>query len=45
MEAYRTQGLTGFAFGMGVERIAMLTHDVPDLRMFFENETRFLSQF
>lgn len=35
----------GFAFGMGVDRIAMLRHGVPDLRMFFENDLRFLRQF
>lgn len=36
---------TGFAFGMGVERFAMLRYKVDDLRMFFENDLRFLSQF
>ena len=36
---------TGFAFGMGVERIAMLKYAVGDLRMFFENDVRFLKQF
>ncbi len=36
---------TGFAFGLGVERLAMLRYEVPDLRMFFENDIRFLSQF
>ena len=36
---------TGFAFGMGIERIAMLKYQVPDLRMFFENDIRFLKQF
>jgi phenylalanyl-tRNA synthetase alpha chain len=35
----------GFAFGLGVERLAMLRYGVPDLRMFFENDIRFLSQF
>ena len=35
----------GFAFGMGIERIAMLKHGVPDLRMFFENDLRLLEQF
>lgn len=38
-------GLTGFAFGMGVERIAMLLHEVPDLRLMFAGDTRFLGQF
>jgi len=36
---------TGFAFGMGVERIAMLKYGIPDLRMMFENDVRFLRQF
>ncbi|MBP2675147.1 MAG: pheS, partial [Deltaproteobacteria bacterium] len=36
---------SGFAFGMGVERIAMLRHGVSDIRLFFENDIRFLSQF
>ncbi|MAF16965.1 MAG: phenylalanine--tRNA ligase subunit alpha [Marinomonas sp.] len=36
---------TGFAFGMGVERFAMLRYKVDDLRMFFENDLRFLTQF
>jgi phenylalanyl-tRNA synthetase alpha chain len=35
----------GFAFGMGVERIAMLRHGVPDLRRFFDNDVRMLEQF
>jgi phenylalanyl-tRNA synthetase alpha chain len=35
----------GFAFGMGVERIAMLKHGVPDLRLFYDNDLRFLRQF
>jgi len=36
---------TGFAFGLGVERLAMLRYGVGDLRMFFDNDIRFLSQF
>ena len=36
---------TGFAFGMGIERIAMLKYGVKDLRLFFENDIRFLKQF
>jgi phenylalanyl-tRNA synthetase alpha chain len=35
----------GFAFGMGIERIAMLKHGVPDLRLLYENDLRFLEQF
>jgi phenylalanyl-tRNA synthetase alpha chain len=36
---------TGFAFGLGVERLAMLRYGINDLRLFFENDLRFLSQF
>ncbi|HEX9243324.1 MAG TPA: phenylalanine--tRNA ligase subunit alpha [Anaeromyxobacter sp.] len=36
---------TGFAFGMGVERMAMLRHGIDDLRLYFENDLRFLEQF
>lgn len=36
---------TGLAFGMGVERMAMLKHGIHDIRLFFENDVRFLSQF
>lgn len=36
---------SGFAFGMGVERIAQLIYRVPDLRLYWENDTRFLEQF
>ena len=36
---------TGFAFGMGVERLTMLRYEVNDLRAFFENDLRFLKQF
>ena len=36
---------TGFAFGMGIERLAMLRYGVDDLRLFFENDLRFLHQF
>lgn len=38
-------GTVGFAFGMGVERIAMLLHGIEDIRLFFENDLRFLRQF
>ena len=40
-----TKKYSGFAFGLGVERMAMLKHDIPDLRIFFENDYRFLKQF
>ncbi|MFN7984238.1 MAG: phenylalanine--tRNA ligase subunit alpha, partial [Vicinamibacterales bacterium] len=36
---------TGFAFGVGIERVAILRHQVQDIRMFFENDLRFLEQF
>ena len=36
---------TGFAFGMGIERIAMLLHQIGDIRLFYENDVRFLEQF
>ncbi len=42
---YDTDRFTGFAFGMGVERVAMLKYGIDDLRRFFENDLRFLNQF
>jgi phenylalanyl-tRNA synthetase alpha chain len=42
---YDPERIQGFAFGMGIERIAMLKHGVPDLRMFYDNDVRFLEQF
>jgi phenylalanyl-tRNA synthetase alpha chain len=42
---YDPERVQGFAFGMGVERIAMLRHGVPDLRRFFDNDVRVLEQF
>jgi phenylalanyl-tRNA synthetase alpha chain len=42
---YDPECVQGFAFGMGVERIAMLRHGVPDLRRFFDNDVRVLEQF
>jgi len=42
---YDSERYTGFAFGMGVERLAMLRYGVNDLRLFFENDLRFLGQF
>jgi phenylalanyl-tRNA synthetase alpha chain len=42
---YDPDEVQGFAFGMGIERIAMLRHGVPDLRLFFDNDVRFLEQF
>lgn len=40
-----TERFTGFAFGMGVERIAMLKYGVDDIRLFYENDMRFINQF
>ena len=40
-----SERFTGFAFGMGAERLAMLKYGINDLRMFFENDVRFLRQF
>ncbi len=42
---YDPEEWTGFAFGMGIERIAMLKYGVDDIRLFFENDLRFLKQF
>jgi phenylalanyl-tRNA synthetase alpha chain len=42
---YDPERYQGFAFGMGIERIAMLKHGVPDLRLFFDNDLPFLEQF
>jgi phenylalanyl-tRNA synthetase alpha chain len=42
---YDPEAVTGWAFGMGVERVAMLKYGVDDIRLFFENDLRFLAQF
>ncbi len=42
---YDSEKYTGYAFGMGVERIAMLKYGINDIRLFFENDVRFLRQF
>jgi len=42
---YDPDELTGYAFGMGVERLVMLKHGIDDLRLLYENDLRFLSQF
>ena len=49
-ELFRTVGydpekVSGFAFGMGIERVAMLKYGVNDIRLFFTNDLRFLKQF
>ena len=45
MSGYDPAQVSGFAFGMGVERIAMLAYGVDDLRLFYDNDVRFLHQF
>ena len=45
MSSFDPDKVSGFAFGMGVERIAMLTYGIDDLRLFFDNDIRFLRQF
>jgi len=45
MVGYDTDKYTGFAFGMGIERIAMLKYGIEDIRKFYENDMRFLGQF
>jgi len=45
MGGYNPQEVTGFAFGMGVERIAMLKYGIEDMRLLFDNDIRFLKQF
>lgn len=45
LAGYQPNEISGFAFGMGIERIAMLLHDVPDLRLMFQGDQRFLKQF
>ena len=42
---YDSEEWTGFAFGLGIDRIALLRHGLPDLRLFWQNDIRFLEQF
>jgi phenylalanyl-tRNA synthetase alpha chain len=42
---YDPEAVSGFAFGLGIERIAMLKYGIGDIRLFRENELRFLRQF
>ena len=44
-QGYDPERVQGFAFGMGIERVAMLKHAVPDLRLLYDNDLRFLGQF
>jgi len=45
MAGYDPRQYTGFAFGMGIERVAMLKYGIDDIRLFYENDKRFLEQF
>ena len=45
LNGYDPEKVNGFAFGMGIERIAMLLYGIDDLRNFYENDVRFLKQF
>jgi phenylalanyl-tRNA synthetase alpha chain len=42
---YDPEAVQGFAFGMGIERIAQLKHGLTDMRMLYDNDLRFLEQF
>jgi phenylalanyl-tRNA synthetase alpha chain len=43
--AYDPEAVTGFAFGLGIERVAMVRHAIDNIRLFYENDLRFLEQF
>jgi phenylalanyl-tRNA synthetase alpha chain len=43
--SYDPERYTGFAFGTGIERVALLKYGVDDIRLFYENDLRFLEQF
>jgi phenylalanyl-tRNA synthetase alpha chain len=42
---YDPEKWTGFAFGLGMDRLAMILFDIPDIRLFAQNDLRFLTQF
>jgi phenylalanyl-tRNA synthetase alpha chain len=42
---YDPEEVTGFAFGLGIERVAILRYGIEDIRLFYENDLRFLEQF
>jgi phenylalanyl-tRNA synthetase alpha chain len=42
---YDSERYTGFAFGIGIERVALLAYGIPDIRLFYEGDVRFLEQF
>jgi phenylalanyl-tRNA synthetase alpha chain len=43
--AYDPEQVSGFAFGLGIERVAMMRHGVDDIRLFYTGDLRFLEQF
>ena len=45
VDGYDPEEVSGFAFGLGVERVAGLRHDIPDIRLLWENDLRFTEQF
>lgn len=45
MNGYDTEKFTGFAFGVGIERVAMLRYGIDDIRRFYQNDIRFLKEF
>ncbi|MCL6609193.1 MAG: phenylalanine--tRNA ligase subunit alpha, partial [Geminicoccaceae bacterium] len=45
ISGYDPERFSGFAFGMGIERIALLKYGIEDMRLLFENDLRFLAQF
>ena len=45
MSGINPEEYTGFAFGVGLERIALLKYEIDDMRLLYENDKRFLSQF
>ena len=45
VDGYDPEEVSGFAFGLGVERVAGLRHDIPDIRLLWENDLRFMEQF
>jgi phenylalanyl-tRNA synthetase alpha chain len=45
LAGYDPRAISGFAFGIGIDRVAMILHDIPDLRLMFAGDQRFLSQF
>jgi phenylalanyl-tRNA synthetase alpha chain len=44
-KVYDPDVISGFAFGLGIERVAMIRHGIDDIRLFYEGDLRFLEQF